>query len=235
MRITAKIATAGKAGLSRFPCLKYTIAECLDKNGRLDYGKAVESISSEQVQWSEGDDRVVVAFALEYLKQQEAVVRSLAQDAANGAAVEWEDEQKMVHLTGTTAGDMHCERNMKRGRFCYVRVDIRHREYGIRVSISSNNPKGVVGASEQFARDYAIMIARILGYIRSDTEKDGFEVRIVEGEGCEGVLADAASDNEKQDRKKISMTCGRHAGCYCSKPKFDCPNYKDGRCTEVKA
>ena len=56
MRITAKIATAGVAGLSRFPVANYTIDECTSPDGRLDPAKTRRALDVEQVQFGSRDD-----------------------------------------------------------------------------------------------------------------------------------------------------------------------------------
>ena len=62
MRLTAKIATAGVAGLSRFPVANYTIDECTAPDGRLDPAKTRRALDVEQVQIGSKDDLRVLAY-----------------------------------------------------------------------------------------------------------------------------------------------------------------------------
>lgn len=166
MRITAKIATAGVAGLSRFPVANYTIEECTSPDGRLDPAKTRRALDVEQVQIGSKDDLRVLAFTLEYLTQQRSVVEKMAENMNRDGVAASVTDEKGVRTEATTPGDRRCERNMKRDRVVYVRTDVTGCADSIHVKLSVMNPRVVVGNAEPFAREYAIMCARILIYLR---------------------------------------------------------------------
>lgn len=104
MRITTRIATAGKSGLSRFPVPDIDIDDCKDAEGHLDENKARRALSIEGVQWSNDDNRAIIAFVLEYLRQLKSVVNKISEDPKNDCRVSAE-----------TKGDSSCQRRMRRG------------------------------------------------------------------------------------------------------------------------
>ena len=130
MRIVAKIATAGVAGLSRFPVPNATIEECLTPDGRLDEYKARHALNCDQVQIGSKDDRRVIAFTMEYLKQMRSVVEHLAERVGPDAASV--DDEKGFRTSAATKNDRRCERNMKRGRRGGARSHRRNRGGAVR-------------------------------------------------------------------------------------------------------
>lgn len=243
MRITAKIATAGVAGMSRFPLVVDATA-CCDEEGRFDEAKARRALAGVGlIQFSSDDDRRVLAFALEYLKQQRAVVRHLAE--ATEAKPEAERTGKEAHDEATTVADRRCERNLARGRVCYVRTDVTARAHDIRIRIDVQNPRGQVGWTEGFARDYAILCARCVNWIVDSMAKKypGFHGFALEaGPGCPRVFEQAREMERLSDAREAAQklnamreSCAARRGAYCGKPFAEgrgCPCYRNGRCEE---
>ena len=241
MRITALIATAGVAGLSRFPCLKASITDCLAPDGTLDEAKMRRALDCELVQFSSKDTRRTLAFSLEYLKQMESVVVRLAQKLNAGgelhASVETIDAHapkapdKGVRTEPQTPGDRSCERRMKRGYNAFCRTDVTDCADGIHVKLTVQNPRGVVGHTEHFAREYAVMCARILLYLRANITTTN--IVLIEGEGAQGVYAEAAELDRNSDLAEKRALCrNRTTTGYCSPICPDCPLYEKGRCKE---
>ena len=230
MRITAKIATAGVAGLSRFPVANYTIDECTAPNGRLDPAKTRRALDVEQVQIGSKDDLRVLAFALVYPTQQRPVVEKMAENMNRDGVAASVTDEKGVRTEAATPGDLRCERNMKRDRVAYVRTDITGCTDGIHVKLSVMNPRVVVGGAESFAREYAIMCARILVYLREAITTA--KITLLEGEGAQGVYADAEAMNRRDDLAKLRASCDRLHNGSCSPCKFDCPLYRNGKCKD---
>lgn len=230
MRITAKIATSGIAGLSRFPVPNYTIDECTAPDGRLDPVKTRRALDVEQVQIGSRDDLRVLAFTLEYLVQQRSVVERMAENMIRDGVPASVSDEKGVRTFAATPGDRRCERNMKKDRVAYVRTDITGCTDGIHVRLSVMNPRIVVGDAERFARDYAIMCARILIYLREAITTA--PIVLIEGEGASGVYADAEAMDRRDDLAKLRVSCDRLHNGSCSPCKFDCPLYRNGKCLD---
>lgn len=228
MRITAKITTAGVAGLSRFPVPNASIDECLGPDGRLDETKARRALAVDQVQTASTDTRRVFAFALEYLAQTRSVVEHMASDLGpDGATVCPEG----VHTAPASKRDRACERRMNRGSHAYCRTDVTDCADGIHVRLSVQNPREVVGNAERFAYEYAVMCARILLYLRRSV--GAAAIVLIEGDGAKGVFADAAALDRRCALRDMRDVCGsRVNGCYCSPIRPDCPLYENGRCKE---
>lgn len=184
VRLNAKVATAGKAGLYRFPSAKASIDERLTSDGRFDEGKARAALQTEQIQIGQKDDKRVIAFTMEYLEAQEAVVRHMTEKLnSSGSCVAAVTDAKGYRTTAATMGDRHCESRMDKGRNVYVRTDITGCSDGIHVKLSTGNPHGVVGHSEEFAHDCAIMLARILISLRESITTT--KLTLIEGAGAE--------------------------------------------------
>lgn len=231
MRLTMKIATSGTAGLSRFPVPDATIDECTDENGRFDEAAARAALDCQQIQIGSKDDRRVIAFTMEYLRQLRSVVERLAEninaDKAGDCAAAVTDE-KGVRTEAQTPADRRCERNMEKGRVAYVRLDITGCRDGIHAKLSVANPRETVGGAEAFAREYAVMCARILVYLRANITTA--KIALVEGEGAAGVFADAEDLDRRDDLAKMRGQCERLHNGSCSPCKFDCPLYESGKC-----
>lgn len=234
MRITTRIATAGKSGLSRFPVPDIDIDDCKDAEGHLDEDKARRALSIEGVQWSNDDNRAIIAFVLEYLRQLKSVVNKISEDPKNDCRVSAE-----------TKGDSSCQRRMRRGSCAFVRVDVWLRGDSLAVRLGWDNPREVVGGTEEFARKYAEMCARILVYIRDEIGKDDSHIPIVliDGKNCEGFFAQASETNEWFNRRDKALaeleplrakrvSCPNRRIDFCSGLHTDCPLYRNGRCME---
>ena len=234
MRIVAKIATAGVSGLSRFPFPNASIDECLTPDGRLDEIKVRKALDCEQVQVASTDDLRVLAFAMEYLKQMASVVKHLAdnlnRDGEVAAAVSDVDTSANYRTAPATLGDRRCERNMNKGRFAFCRTDITGCADGIHAKLTIQNPRGVVGNAECFARDFAMMCARILLYLRENITTT--RITLLEGEGASGIYAAAEDMNRRCDLAKLRASCAKCINGYCSPSTPDCPLYHNGKCKE---
>lgn len=233
MRIVAKIATAGTAALSRFPLPNAEIEDCLTADGRLDEAKARKALDVDQIQIASTDDRRVVAFAMEYLKQTRAVVEHLAASLGPGEASAVPDtpHERGYRTEAATEGDRRCDRNMRKGRFAFVRTDIYPAANGLRVRLTVQNPRAVVGNAENFAHEYAVMCARILRYLRENITTA--TISLVEGEGAAGVYDEAAELDRRCDLQRVRRNCpNRTETGYCSPICPDCPLYKNGKCLE---
>lgn len=239
MRIVAKIAAAGVSSLSRFPVLQASIDECLNDSGRLDEQKARHALECDQVTFASKDDRRVIAFAMEYLTQLESVVKHLTDNL--NAQGEADAQLKEVQTDGappppnfrSTAAiplDRRCERNMKKGRYAFVRTDITSCADGIHVKLSVQNPKGIVGNAERFARGSAVMFARILLYLRASITTA--PIVLIEGDGASGIFAEAADLDRQCDLEKKRRSCPSLHNGFCSPATSSCPLYQNGRCRE---
>jgi hypothetical protein len=231
MRITTKIASAGDTYLGRFPVLPCSIDELKDEAGGIDHGKMLSALKDyrEHITWSSGDDRGVVALAVEFIRQMESVTKKLAADETSDARVEC---QKSV--------DYSLERKMDRGRFGYVRFDFDRHGGHLRVRIGISNPKGVVGTVELSCRRFAVYAARVLRYMARELKPEV----VVELVGT-GDAADVFAEAEYTERKQAAgdevdaanekrKTCVRRLGEYCSPSDPNCRCYCNGRCVEAK-
>ena len=230
MRITAKIATAGEAGLSRFPCPNAEIDECLGPDGRMVESKVRRALDCEQVQVGSKDDLPTLAFSMEYLKQMRSVVENLARKLnENGGYEASVADDRGVRTEGATDGDRRCERNMKKGRFAFFRTDVTDCLDGIHVKLSVQNPRGVVGNAENFAREFAVMCARILLYLKGEITAS--QIVLIEGDGCRGVFAEAQEQEDWWALAKRRAECPRLAkGRFCTPIDPSCPLYRNGEC-----
>lgn len=211
MRIVAKIATAGGAGLSRFPCLPCKVEELTGPDGRISDSRLRAALVMDQVTIGGKDELPELVFGAEYMGQVKNAIIKLSEkvneDGECSSAVEDCDGD------GSSDGSDHrCERNMKRGRFVYCRTDITGCQDGIHAKLTVKNPRGVVGSAELFAYEYAVMCARILLYIKSQIHTTG--VVLLEGEGCAGVIEAAKrSDAESEAARKAEVLKIKRANC----------------------
>lgn len=230
MRITAKIATAGEAGLSRFPCPNAEIDECLGPDGRMVEAKVRLALGCEQVQIGSKDGLPTLAFTMEYLKQMRSVVESLARKInENGGFEAGVIDEKGVRTEGSTDGDRRCERNMKKGRFAFFRTDVTDCLDGLHVKLSVQNPRAVVGNAENFAREFAVMCARILLYLQGEITST--PIVLIEGDGCQGVFSEAGEQERIGALVRRRAECPRLAkGRFCTPIDPSCPLYRNGEC-----
>lgn len=230
MRIDAKIASAGAGGISRFPVLNATIDECIGPNGRLDPALVRKSLDVEQVQIGSKDDMRVMAFAMEYLTLQRAIVERLAaQIEKDGECAASVSDSTSGNRKDATQFDRRSERRLNKGYVVYVRTDITGCQDGIHAKLSVRNPKGIVGNAESFARDYALRSARILNYMKGNIKTTA--VVLIEGEGATGLFAEARGIDRMDDLERRRASCNRLvSGCFCSPADPACPLYKNGRC-----
>lgn len=224
MRLTTKIATSGVSGLSRFPTPRATFDECLGPDGRLDMTKARVALDCEQIQVGSNDDLKCLAFTFEYLRQMRSVANHLDPDNASTKEVPLANAPRQ-------SGETRCERNMRKGRYAYCRTDITSCQDGIHVKLSVQNPKEVVGVTENFARMFAIMCARILLYLKDNISTT--TLHLIEGEGAKAIYEEAFAEEEKCALARKRKSCRRlKNGCYCSPIDVSCPLYCNGKCKE---
>lgn len=232
MRIVAKIASAGTGGVSRFPVLNASIDECLGPDGHLDPALVRKSLDLEQVQFGSKDDLRVMAFAMEYLTLQRSIVERLAAQIEKGGECAATVADVPTHRQEPVVpSDQRSERRLNRGRVVYVRTDITGCADGIHAKLSVQNPKGVVGHSESFARDYALMCARMLNYLKDNIKTS--EIVLIEGEGVAGIYDEARNRDREDELSRRRATCHRRIlGGFCSPSDPSCPLFKNGRCIE---
>lgn len=233
MRIVSKIATAGIAGLSRFPVPSASIEECLAPDGSLDEGKVRKALDIDQVQIASTDDRRVLAFAMEYLKQTRSVVEHLAKQLGPTEAEASPDGRAALgqcRTSAATPGDSRCERNMRKGRYAFVRTDITGCLDGIHVRLTVQNPREVMGNAELFAHDFAVMCARILNYLADEIANS--QIILIPGENCDNIFAEARDLDRRIDLRKKRDACPNLCNGYCSPSNPSCPLYHNGKCKE---
>lgn len=87
-----------------------------------------------------------------------------------------------------------------------------------------------MGGAELFARDYAVMCARILNYLKDSITTA--RITLVEGEGCGGAFAEARELDATCDLAKRRASCPNRVSGHCSPIVPACPCYDAGRCRE---
>ena len=231
MRLTSRIATAGDAGLSRFPVTACTIEEMCNKKGEIDEAKARKALNGEGITQSKD----VYALAAEYLKQMRRVIETMAQNSS-----ELKAEVKPDH--DPFSSDSSCEKRMAKGRYAFVRVDINRlpSKNACKIRLGYANPRNVVGETENFARDFAVMQARILVYIATEMANVGTKIILEEGDNCRGIFREADWRNRKEQLVKSTRamnekreTCPNRKGDLCSPINVKCGCYHDGRCEKA--
>jgi len=240
MRITARVAGAGNNGLTRIP---YLDIESIDKDlctdGKLDEAKCRQAMNVEGngVQMSSDDCLPVFAFVTELLQQTRGAIQYMLDNRK---------ESKDAHDDAECADDRHAERNMRKGRWVYVRMDCgySHATGTVKFRVDIQNPKGIVGVAERIALDYALVVARIANHIADElTAAHGdWSFDFKGGEGCPTLFSDARqidSDLKRRKEKKSEndkrLFCERRtAAGYCSPCNFECPHCKSGKCVEVQ-
>ena len=228
MRITAKISAAGASSLHRFPVAQYSIDECKSEGRGLDLSKVRKALDVDGVQMGSRDDMPVLAFGLEYLFQQQSVVEHLAEKMNRQGDCEAGVREAGIRTEAATPGDRRCERRMNKDLVAYVRTDITSCADGIHVKLSVMNPREVVGNAIVYAREFAVMCARILIYLREAIITA--PIVLLEGEGASGIFADADAMNRRDDFEKKRKSCPSHRNGFCSPSNPTCPYFSSGRC-----
>lgn len=235
MRITSRIATAGEAGLSRFPVAKCTMDEMCNKKGSIDEAKARKALDGEGITWAKDDDILVIAVAAEFLSQQRSVIEGMAKDSK-------EMNASLKSERDPFSPKDPCERRMAKGRFAFVRVDITRQtsKNACRVKLGYANPRNVVGETENFAHDFAVMQARILVYIATEMANVGTKIILEEGDNAKGIFREAEWRNRKEQVVKSletmnekRETCPNRKVNLCSPIKPKCGCYHCGRCEKA--
>lgn len=222
MRITTRLATAGEAGFLSMPALRHS-ADHYMAGGKFDQDAVRRDLANTPgVQISSDDAGDTLSFAAELLDRMK---RSMAEHMRR-------HEETKPAERGPDAHKTAAERRFDKGRTTFVRVDIGRLVTGFRVRISASNPRNVVGRSEEFARIYAQAFAdnvvAIADALRAEASKT--LVTLQEGEGCEGVFAEARRRNDLWAAKARHVACPNRMGDYCSPGVPACELYRDGRC-----
>lgn len=226
MRINARIATASDHGVSRFPTIPDE--EVVGPDGHLDEAKARRLLSSDElIVWASDDDHAVMAFAIEFLSQLKNVVQ-------------WMNAQPDVdvkYATADTKLEKRCARKLEQVRYCYARVEIRHRGGEVTAKVSWSNPQDIVGVGAyKIPKDFALLCVNILLCISDEVKKrGGIGIRVIEGENCEGYIAEARAINARNDLElkvrgliEKRAACPNRVGEYCSPAYPGCENLKAG-------
>lgn len=231
MRLTAKIAAAGETYMGRFPTLPINIEDLCDGPDKLSVAKIRTALREydEFIQWASDDDPGVLALAVEFMRQMDAVTRRLAENPEADARTE---AAKPV--------DRSLERRLEGGRFAYVRFDIDRYHGRPRVRVAYSNPRGAVGAVLESCRRFAVYAARVLNHIADGLgEKVG--VQLVGIGEADDVFAEARwADEMFRRRDEVDAAnanrakCPRRLGQYCSPSDPGCVCYRDGRCVAAE-
>lgn len=231
MVITFKSTPGGEGDyLTKFPL--FESIDAVKTDGRIDDGK----VRRELREWVDlgyitfGDDNhAVLSLAVEFLRQLTSVSQSSDKDAETRA-----------HLGPQSKHDSIMEKRYARGQFAYTRVKITSNANGIRVRVSAENPKEVVGSAMKSVRDFAAYICRIFMYLKREIEKDvGRELIRLEGEGTNADIFDYADfirlrrlelDRVDELNAKRSSCPNMRAGNLCSPSDFGCKCFARGFC-----
>jgi len=221
MRITARIAAGGHRSLTRIPFAAELMEDCLGMDGKLDRVKAQLAFagSSGIDGWqpftlaSRDDERVYYA-AMTYL---ELLHNAFAEVVA--------DKRADVAEGATCRQDERLVARMDKGKFVYVRQDIRRTRDGVTVKVEVSNPHEIVGESELEARQYAgtcvqlwLRIMEQVKWILLDPSTDA------------EFVATAKRRNADAEDRRTYGECPNRRGDLCSPSKFDCKFYRDGAC-----
>lgn len=234
MRITARVSAAGSRGLSRIPVLGCEVADLCDDAERERFSESLARQHLKDnpcVSFSGDDDRQIISVGVELLHQVEHACAVLTKEYETKA------DASRVTSEAVSADDRHAERNMARGRFAFVRVDLWRKGCKVAIRVAVSNPKGVVGIAENLAQEYALIVARCANFMAKELNGDGRGERIelVGGEGCEGIFAEAEATERRLDARRMRAACPNRVNGFCSPSKPGCPCYRCGRCVEVKA
>jgi len=230
MRIVTRLATAGESGFLSMPALRHP-AEHYAKDGRALDQDAVrrEFAQTPGIQMSSDDAGDTLSFAVELLDRMRRCMNGLmkVKSDVSYATVRHSPDEPPPPKTAA-------QRRFDKGRTTFVRVDIRRNGQapGFRVKLSAMNPKEVVGRSEEFAQIYAQAFADNIVAIADALaeEQPGTVVVMQEGEGCEGVFAEARKRNDKVLAQMRHADCPNRINGYCSPCKPDCELYHNGKC-----
>lgn len=227
MRITCRIASAGREWLPQFPKV-CSPSELFKPDGKgnsiFNEADARESLAnpcnSRYIMLSDKDTPLVYLVAVFLI------------DAVN----HWFDENKIIHDKATVA-DGHLNRKVKRGRESVCRLTLTGSGKTVRAKVDSTD-NGFPQVN-QYERVMAGIIAENLLLIRDNANK----LLAANFEFDESISAynDALLDLRKHmdERDAIEEANARRIACefrhgdWCSPCQFGCRCYKDGRCVEA--
>jgi hypothetical protein len=224
MRITTRLATAGEAGFLSMPALPHPVDHYM-ADGKFDQDAVRRDLANTPgVQMSSDDAGDTLSFTAELLDRMKC---SMANHMRTHS-----ETKPAGH--GPDAPKTAAQRRFDKGRLTFVRVDIGRLVTGFRVRLSATNPRNVVGRSEEFARIYAQAFADNIVAIADALQEESRHVNVTlqEGEGCEGVFAEARRRNDLLAAKARHTSCPCRKAGYCSPSKPECELYnkENGRC-----
>ncbi len=225
MRITTRLSTAGEAGFVSMPVMPRP-ADAYIHDGAIDEAAIRRDLGgSRGVQFSSGDTRATLAFAVELLDRMKSLMN---ERVADDCGLSLPDGRKSS-----------AERRFDRGKIAFVRVDVGEVADGLRVKVSAEDPRMVAGLAGEFAKTYAQVFADNVLDMSDGLGECGCHVRLVEGDGCAGVFAEARRRLDEAVVMARHAECPDHrretpAGLMCAPCVFSCELYRDGRCTYKK-
>lgn len=222
MRITTRLSTAGESsGFLSMPALRHPAEHYADDEHRFNEAEVRKELANNPgITMSADDDRGVLSFTVELLDRMRLALEDLMKK--DGIRAREDGTRK------TSA-----ERRFDRGKFAFVRVDIRRNaENGFRVFLSAANPNDVVGNASEFARIYAQAFADNIVAIADALKDERVPVDMVEREGCAGIFDRARRRNALAAAKTRHATCPNRYGQQCSPAKPECELFDraTGRC-----
>ena len=220
MRITSRFSCAAMGGFMSIPMMAHEMSWYYP-NGELDMGRVRSELSEHPTfTLSSDDNRAVYAFAIEFLDRVRIMMDRFM------------STHKGIRLSDGTQPKTSAEKRFEKGRFTFVRVDIRIRmsDGSFRIKLEAANPKNVVGNAEEFARIIAQAYADNLLELKDEFEKEKVKVELVEGEGCKGIFARSRERNERLRILEEHKDCKNRIGGQCSPCNFNCELFANGRC-----
>lgn len=219
MRITTRLATAGESGFLSMPMMRYEAEHYMLDSRRLDEAAVRREFADHSGITMSSDDGVdTLSFAVELLDRMR---KSMARHMDKSGDVRQADAG-----TPKTAA----QRRYDKGRTTFVRVDIARVVGGFRVRISADNPKEVVGHSEEFARIYAQAFADNVTAIADSLAEEGVKTILQDGSNCEGMFAESRRRNDLWAAKLRHESCPKRVNGFCSPSDPGCELYRNGKC-----
>lgn len=235
MRITARVAVGGDRGFTRIPVLGCAVRElCDDERGEhLSRAKVIDALrENESIRLDAGDDMGVLAFGCELLHQIEHATKELSERYADRT------DSARVTPVPVDHADRIAERNMRKGKYAFVRLDIWRRRDGVVLRVNCDNPRGCVGIADNLTYEFALIMARCAAWIAKELTSP---VILEAGPGCPRIFEDAEETEARLAKRKADReanerreACESRHGDYCSPARPDCPCYRCGRCVAIE-
>ena len=215
MRLTAYITVSGERTLTRLlqPGL-VNVRDC-SPDGKFDEIAARKALANVPgITPASDDSRPVYAFALQAIDYAHGILEQLAERKDNSASPSCRNDER-------------CEANMDRNKCAYANLDIAWRSGGIRARVFGDNPKELVGRTDQEVFETCVFWAYVCLLIKRSISA---KVEIVEGRNAEGAIARAEAHLLDRELYRKGETCDRRKGGLCSPIDTTCGNYDCGRC-----